>query len=250
MLEITAAIMYTVPHDPRIFMTPVTGYDAKTDTYFPANAKELVFSDEKALIRHLAFHTETKGSSDPNRWRFPLIERQFAKGRSVRIWTVEINWLCTWTEAWDYWFHDTEGRTVDVNRFKGDVIKVVFNGNAAETMPVVHWKNGVCGKSHRGGWHHGRKGYKGGVSFYLRSLCEESFYDEDGVFICRWTPRSRLLNTAHLFHDWDWVNDGACRSAGWKNHKYSHQWEHNVREKEKHMKNRVRKVLRRGYDVL
>ena len=79
---------------------------------------------------------------------------------------------------------------------------------------------------------------------------EESFYDDQGMLICHWKPRGKLLTAAHLMDDFDWFNDRSRHSSGWKDHPCRYQWEHNVREKEKHMKNNAQKALRRGYAIL
>ena len=74
----------------------------------------------------------------------------------------------------------------------------------------------------------------------------EDCLDDEDELICRWKPRGKLLTTKSYVTDWDWFVWRSKHSTGWKEHKYAHQWEHNVREQEKHRKNRARKAERRG----
>ena len=264
--------MYAVHNDTRIFLTPVSGFDARTGTYLrAAQGQERVFPDERALIRYLARFTETYGKDDPARWYNPLIVRQFSAGREAREWEVKTgryyggktgwnHWFCdpegrpvdgncdgpriiisSFKERWDYWFHDAQGRTVDVRRFWPQVVKAVRGGDTADASTVN--RKAHCSRQRQTRHRVHRHGRKGVYAFYRR-LGEETFLDDEDGVIGTWKPRGRLITAAYLMGDWDYFDMRACRSAGWKNQKCAHQWEHNVREKEKHDKNRQRKARR------
>lgn len=97
-------------------------------------------------------------------------------------------------------------------------------------------------KCHNGSFE-GRKAHTGHIR---RHTIRERFYDDDGVLLFRWDPRGKLIDDADCVGDPDWFDFRARHSTGWKEHKGRHQWEHNVREKEKHQKNRARRAERRG----
>lgn len=103
-------------------------------------------------------------------------------------------------------------------------------------------------KSHSGGFYelcHARGKARAGA--YLRNYFDrQSFYDDEDNLIFHWIPRGKLITTANEMIDYEFFAYRARHSTGWKEHKCRHQWEHNVREKEKHQKNRDRKAVRRG----
>ena len=244
--------MYTVHNDPRIFMTPVLDYNSKVGIFvFATDGKELVFQNKKELIRHLAIHTDTHGYNDPSRWGNDLIPRQFSKGRVTRTWVLEKGWFnpmtrrWVWEENWDYWFHDVNGRTIDVRDFWPDVIAVVRSGDMMEAKTFSQ-DRGYCQgrKYHRGGRFNTRHAKRGRarVGAYLRDFYERQLFCEDNGFIFQWTPRGKLLTTARYMVDFEFFDGRAEHSTGWKERKYKHQWEHRVREQEKHQKNRDRKA--------
>lgn len=77
----------------------------------------------------------------------------------------------------------------------------------------------------------------------IRYAAEPVVFEEDGIFHV-WRARSKMRDAAWLaIVDWDcpWR---ANRGTGWKEHKRRRQWEHNVIEREKHEKNRLRKENR------
>ena len=253
--------MYTIPHDLRVFMTPVLDHDSETGSYvFASDGVELVFKDRKELVRHLAFHTDTHGKACPGSWSNDLIPRQFARGRASRTWNVKYTstYSCgrhaysySWerTESWDYWFHDASGRTIDVRGFWPDVIRAVCSGDTAEAAPSARYK-GCCPKRKKHGSGHWEKRHASGkarVGAYIRDLSErQSFCFEEDSPVFQWTPRGRLLTNSRYIADPDLFDGRSRHSTGWKEHKCRHQWEHAVREREKHRKNRDRKALRRG----
>ena len=169
--------MFRVYNDTRIIMTSVTGYDRKSRTCIPAPGRRaMIFHDEKELIRYLAGHTDTHGYADPARWSNSLITRQYSAGRAVRVWTESIEGSfgrrLSWTENWEYWFHDTGGRTTDVRRFRAEVIAAVRRGETSGNA-CTGWK----GNTHQGRRRHSvyrMAGQRGRVGFYLRSLGEET----------------------------------------------------------------------------
>ena len=239
--------MYTVNNDSRIFMTPVLDYDAKTAAYVLAtDGEELVFQNKNELVRHLAFHTDTHGADDPSRWNNDLIPRQFAKGRAAQTWIVKKNYShwYAWekTENWDYWFHDAFGRTIDVGGFWTEVIAAVYGGNKEEIQPSSGNRHGFGFRK----WHNSRGGRRHGKIGFYRFLERESFRDDEDELILRWEPRGKLLVNKRSVTDWDWFDFRSKHSTDWKEHKCAHQWEHNVRAREKHQKNRNRKAVRRG----
>ncbi|MDO5133793.1 MAG: prealbumin-like fold domain-containing protein [Eubacteriales bacterium] len=89
----------------------------------------------------------------------------------------------------------------------------------------------------------GRKGCAGAL---VRAAVEEKYYDDEGCLIYHWKPRGKQLETLLILGDFDFLYEGRSRnSTGWKEHKCRHQWEHNLREQEKHQKNHSRKALHR-----
>lgn len=245
--------MYNVDYDPRIIMTPVLSCDSKTRTFICAtHREERVFGNEQELIRHLVYYTETNGYSDPSRWSNSLISRQLLKGKSARTPIVQEGWYASriWRRQSEeenspiYWFHDVHGRTLDVRNFLPKIIEAVRNGNPADTSPFT-WNRWVRQgrKSHNGPRrrrHNSRR--NGGIGAYLRSVEREDFYDEQGILLYQWIPRGKLVYTASVISDFDWKYESlGCHSRGWKAHKNRHQWEHRVREQEKHQRNRARK---------
>lgn len=218
-------------------------YDVKTRShvFFPGG-KEVVFRDAKELIRYLASHTDTHGCVDSGRWSNEILCLQFAKGRPARKWTIQLNWYCTRTECWDYWFHDAHGRTVDARQFWPEVVKAVRAGVNAKTEPPI-WKfRRLWRKSHTGI----SGGQRGHIRAILRSVEAETVYDEEDAVCGRIMPRGKGITTARFVDDWDWFRYRARHSTGWKEHKHRYQWEHNVIEREKHEKNRLRKEKRKS----
>lgn len=87
-------------------------------------------------------------------------------------------------------------------------------------------------KSHNSGRCQGRRGRTG----FYRIAVREAFYDEENQVFFTWVPRGKILTTAKLVGDWDYFDDRARHSTGWKEHKYRRQWEHNVnKRKNKHL---------------
>ena len=116
--------------------------------------------------------------------------------------------------------------------------------DARITAPVAGYGKKAC---------QGRKKHTGGAyerrhhrTSHLRRVRKETFYDDDGRFLYQWVSRGKLVEDAECVGDIDWFEWRARHSTGWKDHKYRHQWEHNVCLKEKHHKNRAGKRLRRG----
>ena len=236
--------MYTVHYDSRIFMNSVLDYDSKAGTYvFAAGGKKLVFQNEKELIRCLASHTDMHGYADPARWSNNLILRQVSKGRKARTWTIQIGRNTVRTENWDYWFHDAYGRTIDVRDYWPTVVAAVRLGDLTNEKRAVGQRYHV----HRTKGHTSSCGRrKGCAGALVRASVEEKYYDEEGHLIYHQKPRGKLLKTLLIVDDFDFPYDGRSRhSTGWKHHKCRHQWEHKVREQEKHLKNHTRKSLHR-----
>ena len=98
-------------------------------------------------------------------------------------------------------------------------------------------------KCHNAGPFEGQRAKTGHIR---RQAAREKFYDDEGVLIFRLEPRGKVIDDADCVGDPDWLWFRARHSTGWKEHKGRHQWEHTVREKEKHQKNRARKAERRG----
>ena len=209
-----------------------------------------MFPDGAALARYLARRTETGGYADPARWKNRVINGQADMGRPAHIRVVSEGWYSeTWkrwygriVEKWDWWFHDAAGRTVDVRAWWPDAVAMVLRGDTGREKFVFRHCRGPRRRRHVHRW----GGQKGRVGFYLRGIVPEDFYDDEGDLIARWEPRGKLRTTARLVADWDWFDMRARNSSGWKDRKCAHQWEHRVREKEKHDKSRARKAARRG----
>lgn len=233
--------MYKIANDTRIFMCPVTDYDNETRSHvlFPGG-KERVFRDERELIRYLAVHTDTHGCADPARWTNEVLSRQFAKGRPARTWTIRLVWYDVRTERWDYWFHDANGRTVDVRLLWPEVVKAVRAGVKEET-PIREFRCILWKKMHTSVL----GGQRGRYRAILRAAEPVTLYDEEDNVCGRMMPRKGTLNTARYVRDWDWFRCRARHSTGWKEHKQRYQWEHKVLEREKHEKNRLRKERKR-----
>lgn len=240
--------MFIVQEDLRIFMTPVTEYDRTTRAWRIApDGKERVFEDSGELVKFLARHTKTFGYADPARWVNSVIDRQAAIGRPARTWVAmegwysvkDAHWYGRIEETWDWWFHDAGGRTVDARLFLPDVTAAVLHGDTGDVQSAPRFFFSPGRRKHRG--HRG-----GRVGFYIHGIVPEDLYDDEGSFIAKWEPRGKLKTTARDVSDWDWFEHRARRGTGWKEHKYTRQWEHNVREREKHDRNRVRKAIRRG----
>ena len=110
-------------------------------------------------------------------------------------------------------------------------------GNTIREMYIYQGR-----KCHTGSF----EGRKARTSHLRRQMIREKFYDEDGWLLFHWEPRGKLIDDADCVFDPDWFDYRARHSTGWKEHKHRYQWEHNVREKEKHQKSRARRALRRG----
>ncbi len=243
--------MFIVREDPRIFMTPVTEYDKAARAWKTApGGKERVFEGSFALVRFLARHTETFGYADPARWVNSVIDRQASAGRPARVWVTamgrysvkDMQWYGRIEENWDWWFHDAGGRTVDARLFLPDVITAVLRGDTGDVRTAPRFRFSFRRRRHSGS----RGGQTGRVGFYLRGIIPGDLFDDEGGFIAKWEPRGRLRTAARDVSDRDWFNERARRSTGWKEHKYARQWEHRVREREKHDRNSARKAIRRG----
>lgn len=98
-------------------------------------------------------------------------------------------------------------------------------------------------KSHNSGACEGQRGRAG---HYIRHAGRENYYDDEGMLLYQWIPRGKIVENAECVKDPDWFSFRAVHSTGWKEHKCRHQWEHGVREKEKHEKNRRRRALHSG----
>ncbi len=252
--------MYTVHNDSRVFMTPVVADGSKAGFVTAPAGKAWVFPDEKALIAHLACHTDTHGSADPACWSNDLIPRQFAKGRAARTWTVRhtvmlgrgrsaFPYALEKTENWDYRFHDAAGRTLDVRDLWPAVVAAVRRGDRTEYRPPASGKGKGPGRSRHRGSRYCRRHPSGKprAGACLRDNCAGwQPDDDDDAPSFRWKPRGKCLEAARDMIDWDYFMDRADRSAGWKARKSRHQWEHRVRDREKHQQNQARKANRRA----
>ena len=87
------------------------------------------------------------------------------------------------------------------------------------------------------------------IMAYLHDFSQSQKYlDEEDNLIYHWKPRGKVAVVGSWISDWDWPDYRGRRSTGWKDHKRRRQWEHRLREQEKHRRNRERKAVhRRGY---
>ena len=245
--------MYTVQKNDTVIRTLVQGYDPKTGTYLRVpDGKDVVFRNEEELLRSLALSTDTNNSANPARWRNSYIEDQAYAGKhsSVSVVTIIsgndrfVHRFVGQQKNRYYWFHDASGKTIDVRKYWPAAVAAAITKEAAKTK-----KNGRTSwywqgrrRHNTSGWHTRHPSGKARVKACLRSFSRQDFYDDEDNLIFRWTPRGRLLTSARYLADWDNFDFRARRSTGWKEHKYRHQWEHRVREQEKHQKNRARKA--------
>ncbi len=71
----------------------------------------------------------------------------------------------------------------------------------------------------------------------IRSAGNDPVWITDDVsLLCK--ARGAQVEFANLLADWDYPFFRARRSHGWKEHKARHQWEHGVKNREKHAKNK------------
>ena len=253
---------YVVNNDARIFVTPVLGYDAKTKSHVLApKVEERVFQNKKELIRYLASETYPRFISpswrsddrvfnhrfdDPSYWGNNLILRQFSVGRAARTWNV--GWMAT--ENWDYWFHDSDGQTIDVRIFWSEVIAACrrefkrrrrkMKSHRCCLVPYGWPRRPVSGRARLGAYLRGFFGGRIGLSLFW------SFFDDEDNHTYQWKPRDKHRVTIKWIGDIDYFDFRSSRSLGWKAHKCRRQWGHRVLEQEKHRKNRERKAIRRG----
>lgn len=116
-----------------------------------------------------------------------------------------------------------------------------------KAVPSMMYKVGYGRKTHSGGFHERRKARgKARAGAYLRDFYERvRYFDNKDHLVFQWMPRGKLLRNAQIMVDWECFDHRARHSTGWKDHKYPCQREHNVIEREKHEKNRLRKVTRK-----
>ena len=243
----------------RIFMTAVLGYNFKTQRYVPApNVWEESFTNRKELINKLADWTDTRGcfrpTGDPNYWTNNVIDRQASKSKAAHTWTQTSApplWYGNWEGNWDFGFHDAYGKTIDVRKFWPEVIAEVQRRlQSFEQWGGTrgHWRSGRHTYKWRG--YHPKKG-RAGWGAYIRDFYENrKYYDDEDNLIYHWKPRVKLRVVAwYLIGCWFMSDHTNSRhSVGWKDRKYRRQWEHRLREQEKHRRNRERRAVRRnGY---
>ena len=245
----------------RIFMTAVLGYNFKTQRFVPApNVWETSFANRKELVDYLAEHTVKHGcfrpTGDPDYWTNPMIDRQASKSKATRTWlqTSELPYRY-WDEGnWDLWFHDAYGKTIDVRKFWSEVIAEVqrrlqsFEQRGA-TKRMWRWRRRGHTRTLRG--YHPGKGRAGWGTYFRNFSDSREYVDDEENLLYRWTPRGKIrMNVWSMYERcWDWLPLACSRhSVGWKDYKRRHQWEHRVREQEKHRRNRERKAIcRNGY---
>ena len=97
---------------------------------------------------------------------------------------------------------------------------------------------------------------RAGVGAFVRDFHERrrqfwTFFDDEDDFVFYWATRGKFQKIIlELIDGWDWSSRfrQGRQGKGWKDHKRRRQWEHRLREQEKHRKNRERKAVhRRGY---
>ncbi len=80
------------------------------------------------------------------------------------------------------------------------------------------------------------------VGRVIRSAEKDTYFDDDIHY--EWKARGNVRDAAEYAGDPDTTWFRGRRSAGWKNSKNRHQWEHRISELEKKEKRRAKKARR------
>ena len=119
--------------------------------------------------------------------------------------------------------------------------------------PHFNWYLFHEGKRHSGGRWEGRFPQNGRarVGAYRRDFSDRGafwkFRDDGENLVYDWASRGKCRFNVDLLNnrDYEYFDNRGRHSTGWKTHKRRYQWEHLVREQEKHRKNRERKAVHR-----
>ena len=142
-----------------------------------------------------------------------------------------------------YWFHDKSGRTIDVGEFRAEAIAEMQRRKRLrrrKKAPSRGGRGNYWGKM-KGSTH----GHKAGGKTYGHDFHDwKTFWtirdDEDNILYRR-QPRGKHIATVRNYFDWLYAEKWTKSN----NDKHRYQWEHRLREQEKHCKNRERKAVRR-----
>lgn len=197
------------------------------------------FSDKHSLISFLADSVVTNNYDDSSRWHSDYFDKINVTENDTYHWdTVSLTNTVYGLRYYKvnhhhslrpYLFTLEDGATiVDVRNFKEEVFALVYarlNGMFPEKG--YGWDNSW---KHRRTKSHTCIYYHNNSHFHrtLRNSYVEEYEDEAGNIV-KFTPKPKELVAKYKWRD-DYWSKGEC---GWKTHKNKHQWEHNLKNKEK-----------------